>query len=144
MNIGNEDEGTLVCNGLFSRNDRKGSPFLQVQRQVSIRDQSVSLAVRCSADEDPSKHGMTSVPFLSLDRRTPSPLGELWELAVKVTGGRIVVKRSKVDIQRGAERGKTRGELTLYKGLQESDVDVHIAKRSGCCYFVHRDPSTCS
>ena len=104
MNVGNKDKGTLIRNGFLSGDSRKSSPLLKVQGHVSIGDESVTLAVRCGTNEEPSEHGVASVPLLSMDRGTPSPLGKLWELVVKITGGRIVVERGKVrlDVQRRA------------------------------------------
>ena len=108
MNVGNEDEGTLVSDSFLSRDGSKGSPLLQVQSGVSVRDEAVSLGVSGSADKEPSEHGVTSVPLLGVDRRTPAPLSELWELTLKITGGGIVVEKiwSRLDVQSSAKRGK--------------------------------------
>ncbi len=76
MNIGNQDNGTSVGDGSLSGDGGEGSPFLKVQRNIHVRDQSVSLSVSGSADEEPSEHGVTSVPLLGVHGRSPSVLGK--------------------------------------------------------------------
>jgi hypothetical protein len=99
VGVGNKDEGTFVGDHGLSRDGGEGSPFSKVKGHVSIGDQSVSLAVCSGADEDPSEHGMTSIPLFCLDGRSPSPLGECGKLALPVGYG-IIVDRGVDDVQR--------------------------------------------
>jgi hypothetical protein len=99
VGVGNEDDGTFVGDGVLSRDGGEGSPLLEVNGGGSIGDQSVSFAVSSGADEEPSKHSMAAVPLLSLDGRSPSPLGESRELLCPV-GGSIFVDSGVNNVQR--------------------------------------------
>lgn len=59
----------------------------------------MTLAVRGRADEEPSKHGVTAVPLLGLDRWSEAPLGKLRELRVPVRSGIVVDLRRGVDFR---------------------------------------------
>jgi hypothetical protein len=99
VGISDEDDGTLVADGLLSRDGGKSSPLLQVEESAGIRDESVPLGVSRGADEDPSKHGVAAVPLLGLDGRSPSPLGKRGELSLPVLLGGIINRRVD-DLQR--------------------------------------------
>jgi len=89
VDVGNKDDGTFVGDGALSRDGGKGSPLLQVKRNIGIRDKSMSFGVGGGTDEDPSEHSMAAVPLFSLDGRSPSPLGELRPLGFPVLHGII-------------------------------------------------------
>jgi hypothetical protein len=111
MHISDENDGTLVGESGFSRNGGKGAPFLQVKRDISVWDKSVSLGVSRGTDENPAKHGVTSVPFLSLDRGSPSVLGKLGPFLVpclRGLGHGFLVRNLKVG---GAERVKQKESI---------------------------------
>ena len=74
VSIGNQDQGTFGRDSVLSGDGGKGSPFLQVKN--SFGKKSVSLGVGCAADEEPSEHGVTSIPLFGMYRRSPSPLGK--------------------------------------------------------------------
>ena len=80
VSVGNENDGTFVGDGGLSRDGGESSPLLEVKSHVGIRDQSVALAVGSGADEEPSEHGVASIPLLGLNGWSPSPLSEGWEL----------------------------------------------------------------
>lgn len=84
VNVGNQDDRTFVGDGVLSRDGGESSPLLEVKDLVRVGDQAVALAVCSGTDEQPTKHGMTSVPLFSLHGWTPSPLGKFRELVVKV------------------------------------------------------------
>lgn len=96
VSVGHQDDGTFVGDGALSRNGGQSTPFRKVQESISIRDQAMALAVGCGADENPSEHGMTSVPLLGLNRWTPSVFGERSKLTLPVLlGGFVNLTRSK-------------------------------------------------
>ena len=93
MNIGNQDNSTSVCDGSLSGDSGEGSPFLKVQRNIHVRDQTVSLGVSGAADEEPPEHGVASVPLLGVDGRTPSVLGKGAEFFFPLCCGFLVNRR---------------------------------------------------
>jgi hypothetical protein len=99
VGVSDEDDGTLVADGFLSRDGGKSSPLLKVEEHAGIRDESVALGVSRGADEDPSEHGVTAIPLLGLDGRSPSPLGKRGELSLPVLLGGIVNRRVD-DVQR--------------------------------------------
>lgn len=87
VNIGNQDNSTLVGDGVLSRDGGEGSPLLKVEGLVGIGDESVSLGVGAGTHDDPAEHGVTAVPDLGLDGGSPSPGGELGVLLGPVLYG---------------------------------------------------------
>mmetsp|Transcript_5817 Transcript_5817/g.11379 ORF Transcript_5817/g.11379 Transcript_5817/m.11379 type:complete len:244 (-) Transcript_5817:18-749(-) len=115
VSVGDQNEGTFVGDGVLARDGGQSTPLLQVQERVGVRDQTMSLAVSRGADEEPSEHGMTSIPLFSLDGRSPSVLGELWELFFPVSHGVFVNTRGCK-----ARRGTNTGHLSRRLGGGES------------------------
>jgi len=97
--VSDQDDGTLVGDGVLSRDGSESSPLLKVKRNISIRDKSMSLSVSSSADENPSEHSMTSVPLLSLNGGSPSPLRELRVLSIPVSSSLIEIRRYKLKVK---------------------------------------------
>ena len=89
MHISNQDDGTFVGEGVLSGDGGEGSPLLEVKYRICVGDESVSLCVCGGADEYPSEHSVASVPLLSLDGRSPSPLGELRIFSLPVGHGLV-------------------------------------------------------
>lgn len=99
VGVGNEDDSSFVGDGVLSRDGGKGTPLVQVKQHISVGDQSVSLAVSSGADEEPSEHGMATVPLFSLNGRSPSPLGQGGEVRLPFLLG-VLVNFRVHDIQR--------------------------------------------
>ena len=76
VSVGDEDDGTLVGDGVLVGDGGEGAPLLEVEDGVGIGDESVALGVGGGAHEDPAEHGVTAVPLLGLDGGTPAVLGE--------------------------------------------------------------------
>jgi len=77
VNIGNEDDGSLIGDSVLARDGGEGSPFLEVKRSIGVRDKSMSLRVGGGADDNPAEHGVAAIPLLGLDRGSPSKFSEL-------------------------------------------------------------------
>lgn len=105
MDVGDQDDGTLVGDSGLSRDSGESSPLFEVEEGIRVRDKAMALAVCRGADEEPTEHGVTPVPLLGLDSWTPSPLGKLGELVFKVLDSIIVVKHARgIDGIQGAVR----------------------------------------
>jgi len=89
MHVSDQDDSTLMGDGALSRDGSEGSPLTEVKGNISIRDESVSLSVCGGADEYPSEHSMTSIPLLSLDGRSPSPLCEIGVFSLPVSSSLV-------------------------------------------------------
>ncbi len=124
MNIGNQDNSTSVCDGSLSGDGGEGSPFLKIQRNIHVRDQTVSLGVSGAADEEPSEHGVASVPLLGVDGRTPSVLGKGAEFFFPFCCG-FLVNRGIGNVQ--AVNGKRIHEHTRKQSFNKE-------KRCNQCY----------
>lgn len=77
MDIGNENNRTLIGNSILSTNGCESSPLLQVKGRVGIGDKAVALGVGTGAHDHPAEHGVAAVPDFGLDGWTPAPLGEV-------------------------------------------------------------------
>lgn len=77
VDISNKDDGTLVADGVLSRDGGKSSPLLKVERLIGIGEVTVSLVVGAGTHDDPTEHGVTAIPDFGLDGRSPSPHSEL-------------------------------------------------------------------
>jgi hypothetical protein len=84
VGVGNENDGTLVANGVLIADGGKSSPLLKVEHLIGIGEVTVSLVVGAGAHNDPAEHGVTAIPDFGLDGGSPSPLGELGVLLTPV------------------------------------------------------------
>ena len=73
-----------------SGNGGQSSPLLQVKKGIGIGNVSVAMGMCSAANKEPSEHGMATVPLLSMDRRTPSPLCQGSELSFPAFDGVII------------------------------------------------------
>lgn len=89
VDVGDEDDGTLVGDGVLPADGREGPPLLKVEGCVGVGDEAVSLGVGAGAHDDPAEHGVAAVPDLRLDGRTPAPLGEIGVFRAPVLHGII-------------------------------------------------------
>ena len=78
----------------------------------------MALAVGGGADEEPSKHGVSSIPLFGLDRRTPSVLGQRSKLVFPVLLGFFV----------NLTRSKAQGTTIVMKGTRS---DQNTEKQDG-------------
>jgi hypothetical protein len=101
VNIGNEDDGSLIGNGVLARDGCKGSPLLEVKGNISIRDKPMSLGVGSGADDNPTEHGVAAVPLLGLDGGSPSELSELRVILVPFLHGIIENAIKDVEVSGG-------------------------------------------
>lgn len=77
MDIGNENDSTLIGDGILSTNGSESSPLLQVKGSVGIGDEAMSLGVGTGAHDHPAEHGVTAIPDFGLDGWAPSPGSEI-------------------------------------------------------------------
>ena len=76
VDVGDEDDGALVRDGVLVGDGGEGAPLLEVQGGLGVGDEAVALGVRARAHEDPAEHGVAAVPLLGLDGGAPAVLGE--------------------------------------------------------------------
>mmetsp|Transcript_10903 Transcript_10903/g.30101 ORF Transcript_10903/g.30101 Transcript_10903/m.30101 type:complete len:334 (+) Transcript_10903:50-1051(+) len=143
VGVGGEDDGTLGGDGGLSRDGGEGAPCLQVDELVGWWEEAVSLCVGGGADEDPSEHGVASVPLLSVDGWSPSPLGEWSELLCPVLLC-LLVRLGWEEVQgagllgmlhRSEGAGNTKGEEEGEDGLELHHRDgLEICKKR--CFVV--------
>mmetsp|Transcript_10882 Transcript_10882/g.23066 ORF Transcript_10882/g.23066 Transcript_10882/m.23066 type:complete len:295 (+) Transcript_10882:78-962(+) len=137
VDIGHQDDGTPVGDGSLSGDGGKGTPFLKVERHIGIGDKSVSLGVRGSADEDPSEHGVTSVPLFGVDGWAPSVLGKRGEfffpsclgLFVDLRGCNVQVAAGLLGsgrLGRAEGTGNTKGEEKGDKSSERCHLEYFI------------------
>ena len=70
VDVGNEDDRTLVGDDLAEASIGKGTPLVDVKNLVGVGDQAVALEVRGEGHEEHAEHGMATVPALSVGRYT--------------------------------------------------------------------------
>ena len=78
----------------------------------------MALAVGGGADEEPSEHGVSSIPLFGLDRRTPSVFGQRSKLVFPVLLGFFV----------NLARSKAQGTIIVMKGTRS---DQSTQKQDG-------------
>ena len=88
VDIGDEDDGALVGESTLSADGGESSPLLEVEGELGVRDEVVTLGVGSGTDDYPPKHGVAAVPPLGLGRRSPPELGELRVFLLPVLHGR--------------------------------------------------------
>lgn len=66
VDIGDQDDGAFVCDGVLVGDGGEGSPLLKVEGLVGVGDEAVALGVGAGTHDDPAEHGVAAVPDLCL------------------------------------------------------------------------------
>jgi hypothetical protein len=77
MNVGDQDDGALVGDSLAEAGRGEGTPLVDVQNLVSVRDETVALEVRGHNNEEEAEHGVAAVPSLSVGGNAETAGSEL-------------------------------------------------------------------